>query len=48
VGAKVQLIIVKWSVVWLGSETRLEQVADGLKWQSGNGENGRSNDKDKS
>jgi hypothetical protein len=26
-------------------KTGLEQVADGLKWWSGNGENGRSNDK---
>jgi hypothetical protein len=41
VWARVHLIIVKWSVVWLGSETELEQVADELKWLSGNGKNGR-------
>jgi hypothetical protein len=46
VWAKVHLITIKWSVIWLGSEIRLEQVADGLKWQSGHGENGRSDDKD--
>jgi hypothetical protein len=40
------LMKVKWSLIWLGSETGLEQVADGLKWQSGIGENGRSDDKD--
>jgi hypothetical protein len=39
--AKVHLIIVKWSVIWLGSETGLEQVSDDLKCPSGNGENGR-------
>jgi hypothetical protein len=36
------MIIVKWLVIWLGSETELEQVSDGLKWLGGNGKNGRS------
>jgi hypothetical protein len=35
----------QWSVIWLGSETGLEQVSDDLKWPSGNGENARSDDK---
>jgi hypothetical protein len=34
------------SLFWLGSEIWLEQLAYGLKWPSGNGENGRSQDKD--
>jgi hypothetical protein len=33
-------------VVWLGSETGLEQEADDLKWISGNGKNGRLDEKD--
>jgi hypothetical protein len=33
-------------VVWLGSETGLEQVADDIEWIGGNGKNTRSDDKD--
>jgi hypothetical protein len=32
-------------VIWLGSETGLEQVSDGLKRPSGNGKNGRTHAK---
>jgi hypothetical protein len=45
-GGKSALVIVKWSVIWLGSETGLDQVADDLKWLSGKGKNGRLDDKD--
>jgi hypothetical protein len=44
----VDLITIKWSLVWLGSETQLEQLTDGIKWPGGNGENGTSDDKDES
>jgi hypothetical protein len=46
VWAEVHLIKVKWSLIWLGSETGLEQVEYGLQWLSGNGNNGRSHVKD--
>jgi hypothetical protein len=39
------MIIVKWSVIWLGPEIGLEQVSDGLEWLGGNGKNGRSHAK---
>jgi hypothetical protein len=32
-------------MIWLASETRLEQLGDGLKWSSGNGENVRTHAK---
>jgi hypothetical protein len=38
--------MIKWSLIWLGSKTWLEQLVDGLKWLSGNGETGRSDNKD--
>jgi hypothetical protein len=40
------MIIVKWSLIWLGLETGLEQVADGLKWLGGNGRSERKIVKD--
>jgi hypothetical protein len=36
----------KWSLFLLGVETWLKQVAQGVKWPGGNGENGRTHSKD--